>query len=305
LPHCDWQKGQSIETVPDENIVAALTTVTPNKTAQQHGSQIVNKATNVSEYDLHTRIRSPIIFSLLQIQREDTVLDLGSGTGYFSEAICKQKASPFCLDISLRNLLSIKKRENNNISLLNAKAEKLPFVRNSFTKILCTEVLEHIKADKTALQEISRVLKPDGTLVMSVPCRELRVPSLIELLGIKTVHDYDGPEYHYRAGYTIREINELFNESDMVVSESIYFCHFFSKLALDIISICHLIIQRIRTGNTTWHWVDIQDLSSSTSFKIFKVLFPFFFLMSKLDTLCYFSSTAKGYGLIVKAKKSL
>ena len=265
----------------------------------------MNNVTNVSVYDLHTRIRSPIIFSMLQVEREDTILDVGSGAGYFSDTICKQKASSFCLDISFRNLISIKEREDKNISLLNAEAEKLPFLGKSFTKVLCTEVLEHIKEDKTALEEISRILKPGGVLVLSVPCSELKVPTLMGLLGIKTVHDYDGPEYHYRAGYTIREINELFNASDMVVSEYVYFCHFFSKLVLDIISLCHLMIQRIRTGKTAWHWVDIQDLSSSPSFKIYKVFFPLFFFVSKLDSLFYLSSKAKGYGIVIKAKKSL
>lgn len=265
----------------------------------------MNKPTNVSAYDLHTRIRSPIIVSMLQIKKGDTILDLGSGPGYFANTSIKQKASTFCLDISLRNLLSIKEREDSNLSLINAEAEKLPFNKESFDKVLCSEVLEHIKADKAALKEISLILKPGGVLVMSVPCSELKVPTLIELLGMKTVHDYEGPEYHYHSGYTITDLNELINTSDMVVSDCVYFCHFFSKLALDIISICHLMIQKIRTGKTTWHWVDIQDLSSSTSFKIYKVFFPLFFLASKLDALFYLSPKAKGYGIIIKARKSL
>ena len=242
---------------------------------------------------------------MLQIEKEDAILDLGSGPGYFANASIGQKASTFCLDISLRNLLSIKAREDSTLSLINAEAEKLPFNNESFDKVLCSEVLEHIKADKAALKEISRILKPGGILVMSVPCSELKVPTLIELLGMKTVHDYDGPEYHYHRGYTITELKKLIKASDMVVSEYAYFCHFFSKLALDIISICHLMIQRIRTGKTTWHWVDIQDLSSSTSFKIYKVFFPLFLLVSKLDSLFYLSPKTKGYGLIIKAEKSL
>jgi SAM-dependent methyltransferase len=242
---------------------------------------------------------------MLHIEKGNVILDLGSGTGYFANSTRKQEAPTFCIDISLRNLLSIKEREDSDVSLINAKAEKLPLNDKSFDKVLCSEVLEHIKEDTAALKEISRILKPGGTLVMSVPCSELKVPTLIGLLGIKTVHEYDGPEYHYRAGYTISEVKKLLNAADIVFSESVYFCHFFSKLALDIISICHLIIQRIRKGRTTWHWVDIQDLSESPSFKIFKIVFPLFLCISKLDRLFYFSSKAKGYGLIVKAQKSL
>ena len=120
----------------------------------------MKKATNVSTFDLHTRIRSPIIFSMLQIEKGDTILDLGSGPGYFANTSSRQNASTFCLDISLRNLLSIKEREDSNLSLINAEAEKLPFSNESFDKVLCSEVLEHIKADKAALKEISLILKP-------------------------------------------------------------------------------------------------------------------------------------------------
>lgn len=263
----------------------------------------MNTTTNVSAYDLHTRIRSPIIFSMLQIEKRDTLLDLGSGTGYFAHVCNKQKAATFCLDISFRNLLSVKEREDRNIALINAEAEKLPFLEKSFDKVLSTEVIEHIKDDATALKEISRILKPGGVLVLSVPCNELKMPTLIGLLGIKTVHDYEGPEYHHRTGYAIKEINALLNTSDMVIAESAYFCHFFSKLALDIISICHLLIQRIRTGKTSWHWVDIQDLSSSVSFKMYKAFFSIFLFLSKLDRLFYLLPNAKGYGLAIKARK--
>ena len=263
------------------------------------------KTTNVSLYDLHTRIRSPLILGMLDLQSGDKVLDLGSGTGYFAEIMCTQASSTFCLDIALRNLLSIKQRENKNLFLIYSDAEHLPFSDTSFNKVLCSEVLEHVEGDREALKEITRMLQPGGTLVITVPCSELRFPTLIDLLGIKTVHDYEGPEKHCRKGYTLREISDLLTVSGLVVFGHAYFSHFFSQLLLDMISISHLFVRRIFFRQKAWHWADIQELDTSVVFTLFKILFPLCLLISKLDKLFFLFSRAKGYGLAIKATKPL
>ncbi|MBI1263034.1 MAG: methyltransferase domain-containing protein [Rhizobiales bacterium] len=54
-------------------------------------------------------------------------------------------------------------------SLSVGDALSLPFPDATFDKILCSEVLEHIPDYKQAVSEINRVLKPGGTLAISVP----------------------------------------------------------------------------------------------------------------------------------------
>lgn len=43
----------------------------------------------------------------------------------------------------------------------------LPFKENSFERILCTEVLEHVSEPKVAVAEMQRVLKPGGTILLT------------------------------------------------------------------------------------------------------------------------------------------
>ncbi len=45
----------------------------------------------------------------------------------------------------------------------------LPFPEASFDLVVCAEVMEHIPEDSRAANEVMRVLKPGGTLVVSVP----------------------------------------------------------------------------------------------------------------------------------------
>lgn len=54
-------------------------------------------------------------------------------------------------------------------SLSVGNALSLPFPDASFDKIICSEVLEHIPDYGQALNEIHRILKPGGTLAVSVP----------------------------------------------------------------------------------------------------------------------------------------
>jgi len=48
-----------------------------------------------------------------------------------------------------------------------AVCESLPFLEARFDVVLCTEVLMHVDEPRRALQEIWRVLKPNGTLVLT------------------------------------------------------------------------------------------------------------------------------------------
>jgi len=48
-------------------------------------------------------------------------------------------------------------------------ARRLPFADGSFDAILCAQVLEHVNQPAAVLREISRVLKPGGAGILSVP----------------------------------------------------------------------------------------------------------------------------------------
>jgi SAM-dependent methyltransferase len=52
---------------------------------------------------------------------------------------------------------------------VNGDALHLPFADEAFDRVIAAEVLEHIPADTTALRELSRVLRPGGTLAVTVP----------------------------------------------------------------------------------------------------------------------------------------
>jgi len=60
-------------------------------------------------------------------------------------------------------------RSNKEYGLVRADIRSLPFADDSFDIVSAMDIIEHIDQDKVALTEISRVLKPRGRLLATVP----------------------------------------------------------------------------------------------------------------------------------------
>ncbi len=61
-------------------------------------------------------------------------------------------------------------------SVVDLDITSLPFEDNSFDVVICNHVLEHVKNDAQAIQEIFRVLRPGGRAILLIPIdKELQV----------------------------------------------------------------------------------------------------------------------------------
>ena len=119
-----------------------------------------------------------INFNTLALNHGDHILDIGCGEGrHIIHACLEYNVLGVGVDLSQKDLLTAAERfqpfahynPNSQFFLQQTDATRLPFADNSFDKIICSEVLEHIENYSGVLQEIKRVLKPRGTLGVSVP----------------------------------------------------------------------------------------------------------------------------------------
>ena len=58
---------------------------------------------------------------------------------------------------------------DTSASTVNGDGTRLPFADDTFDRIVCSEVMEHIPDDAAAASELARVLKPGGTIAVTVP----------------------------------------------------------------------------------------------------------------------------------------
>ncbi len=88
------------------------------------------------------------------------VLDVGCGCGQYMPLLGEECVG---IDYSIEGLKIVK-----SLKILS-NVEYLPFRDNYFDTVFASEVLEHVKDDVKAVEEMKRVLKDDGLLIASTP----------------------------------------------------------------------------------------------------------------------------------------
>jgi ubiquinone/menaquinone biosynthesis C-methylase UbiE len=119
----------------------------------------------------------PKLLRLLDIKKDETILDLGCGVGYFCEQYYINNAKVIGVDIGSELIEVAKTNTNSEIVYHVNTAEKLPFLANSSVdKITIVLALQNIKWAGKVLAEASRVLKKNGKLVVVLNHPYFRIP---------------------------------------------------------------------------------------------------------------------------------
>jgi 2-polyprenyl-6-hydroxyphenyl methylase/3-demethylubiquinone-9 3-methyltransferase len=94
-----------------------------------------------------------------------TVLDLGCGGGFMSEALAREGAHVVGVDPSAPAIEAAQdhaRTEGLKIDYRVGSGERIPIDDSSTDCVVCVDVLEHVDSVGTVLDEIRRVLKPGG-----------------------------------------------------------------------------------------------------------------------------------------------
>jgi ubiquinone/menaquinone biosynthesis C-methylase UbiE len=119
-------------------------------------------------------------YELLGLQRGDTVLDLGTGFGRHAYEAAKRGAHVVALDYAEGELKEVRNTfaamldtrevtEDSLVGTVRGDGTRLPLTDAAVDRVIVSEVLEHIQDDVAAIHEIHRVLRPGGTLAVTVP----------------------------------------------------------------------------------------------------------------------------------------
>ena len=95
------------------------------------------------------------------------VLEVGCGTGFFSEVFVKSGVQLFAIDIS-SELVNMAKKKELSADFRVCDVEALPFDNDLFDAVVGIRVLHHLNMEG-AFREIIRVLKPGGRIAFCEP----------------------------------------------------------------------------------------------------------------------------------------
>jgi ubiquinone/menaquinone biosynthesis C-methylase UbiE len=130
-----------------------------------------DSVSDVSQLDLV--LRAGVVQGQLRnraggLRRPARLLDIGCGTGHVLSALSSDDYSIVGMDFA-EGMVRVAAAEHPDRRFLVADARSLPLPTGTFDRVTMVGVLEYIVESRSAIAEISRVLKPNGVLVISVP----------------------------------------------------------------------------------------------------------------------------------------
>jgi len=244
-------------------------------------------------FSIATRLRNPHFKSLLEPQPNELILDIGCGSGYFVDFLSKLGCRVVGIDPDPQSIRIAK--ETYDDQFLISRAESLPFADNTFDKILCSEVLEHIRQDRAAIMELKRVAKPDATIVVTVPSPEGILGDRIKSY-LHSGEDSDHNQTHVRNGYRRSELRELLERNGIEVHHERYTMVLFAELLMGMTKLAYAKVSKRQHLHSQ---SEVMEVGRSPLLKLYRFLFPPLLTLSRIEAY-FLAPILKGHMLIVK-----
>lgn len=138
-------------------------------------------------------------------------LDIGGGNGEFSKLLQSKNIEAVLLEPGLKGA-------NNAIAngvkyVINGSLRDAGFKDSSFPAVGLLDVLEHIEDEENFLKEINRILKSNGSLILTVPAFQY------------LFSDFDRQVGHFRR-YTLRDLKNKLIKNGFEIDYETYFFSF-------------------------------------------------------------------------------
>jgi SAM-dependent methyltransferase len=190
------------------------------------------------------------------------ILNVGAATGATSEMLSKfgevtsLEYDEFCCKFL---------KEKTGIEAINASLTDLPFEDDSYDIICAFDVIEHIEDDIKAIEEIHRVLKPNGKYLLTVPAFQ----------SLWSNHDLIN--HHYRR-YRKNQFNKLIVNNKLKINYSTYF-NFWLFIPISIVRFILNNIPRKKNSDSTGSDNEIMQSSKIVNGILYRIFYSEKFLL--------------------------
>jgi 2-polyprenyl-3-methyl-5-hydroxy-6-metoxy-1,4-benzoquinol methylase len=215
------------------------------------------------------RIRAGLILGEIRRHRPQTIIDAGSGNGLYTLEFAARGYMVHGIELNQDKVSRVERyaREAGlaNASLRVADLTKLARVTQQADLVVCSDVLEHIPDDNSAVFALHALTRPGGILVLTVP--------RVSPFAARVENSFD----HVRIGYTEESLCAMLESAGFQLLKTGQFFKMFGRMA----------------------WAADRSLRYSTALKA--LMFWPLFLFAKLDTLIPDDRNAGGILVVARA----
>lgn len=144
----------------------------------------------------------------------EQVLDLACGTGAFEKRVRATGPTAELVGVDLAPAMLERARSKldgaDGVRFVQADAHDLPFASGSFDVVVCASTFHYFRHPRTVLEEVGRVLRPSGRLVLLDWCRDYWTCWAMDEL-LRRID----PAHHYC--YTLAELRALLDAAGFVI----------------------------------------------------------------------------------------
>ncbi len=124
------------------------------------------------------KLIKPNLLRLLEVNKGQTILDVGCGQGFFAREIGKLGAKVVGVDVGGELIKIAKEKSGTNETYLVMSADKMTGLQTErFDSAICILALQNIKNLSQSIVEIARVLKKGGKCLLVLNHPNYRIPN--------------------------------------------------------------------------------------------------------------------------------
>ncbi len=180
--------------------------------------------------------------------------------------------------------------------------DRLPYADSTFDRIISIDVHEHVDDPAIVNGEVCRVLKPGGQLIVTTPNGDETKLAVRLKNAIGMSKEAYG---HRRIGLTSGEIKSLMLSDGVTPVRALTFSRLFTELLELTINFAYVkILSRQQEDDEHHHEIapatSGQLQTVSKSYRIYSMIYPVYWLLSRLDWLLFFT---EGYCVMIEGRR--
>lgn len=137
-----------------------------------------------------------IEFILSHVGSGQKILDIGCNDGFIGSLLLKKGNDVYGLDIAEHKVVTARKR-GIKATACDIESKRLPYPNNYFDMVLLTDVIEHLFDTDRLLEDIYRVLRKNGTLLITTPNVASLLRRFMLLFGMNPCSEYSARYMDY------------------------------------------------------------------------------------------------------------